>query len=510
MSTPVNAKLLLTLAFLEGSAVMAAELLGAKMIAPFFGSSLYVWAAVMGVTLGGLTGGYYTGGILADKFNKAQSLYWILLTGALFIVVMPVSAEFIMLRMVDAGIRTGILVSCIFFLLPPLLFLGMSSPFVVKLLSQADNVGKTVGSVYAISTLGGIAATFIMGFYVIPKFGLARPALVSGILLGALPLVLLVKQRKWFALLFVLILPLLYSRSNGDMGSSKITVLHYSEGLLGQLLVVDYKDEIMNSNSRILFSNRIPQSVQFNTAEGSFFLPYVKAMTGIATHLDDNARVLLLGLGGGTVANSLTQLKCDVEAVEFDQRMVEISKRYFNMPNLKVTVDDARHFIRTCSNQYDLIIVDLIKGEHFPHHVFTKQAFTELGGLLAKNGLLAINFNGYLEGTSGQAARAILKTLLHCGYKIEVVPTPGSEDERNTVFIASKSEFDLSKKTDDQVDLTRYYFDKSLLNLDPSPVLTDKIPMLNHLNIEASLKWRKGNIAESVKRFSEQGIPVFE
>lgn len=57
-----NQKYLYLIAFIEGGSVMAIELAGAKMIAPFFGTSLYVWASALAVTLGGLTTGYFAGG----------------------------------------------------------------------------------------------------------------------------------------------------------------------------------------------------------------------------------------------------------------------------------------------------------------------------------------------------------------------------------------------------------------------------------------------------------------
>ena len=54
---------------------MAAELLGAKMLAPYFGSSLYVWATVLAITLGGLAAGYFMGGILSYKSKNNEQVY---------------------------------------------------------------------------------------------------------------------------------------------------------------------------------------------------------------------------------------------------------------------------------------------------------------------------------------------------------------------------------------------------------------------------------------------------
>src|ERR1039458_10759485 len=82
-----------SLSFLEGASVMAAELLGAKMLAPYFGTSLYVWSAVLAVTLGGLAMGYFAGGIFSEKKNTERNLYYILLASAIFLIAMPLRSE---------------------------------------------------------------------------------------------------------------------------------------------------------------------------------------------------------------------------------------------------------------------------------------------------------------------------------------------------------------------------------------------------------------------------------
>jgi hypothetical protein len=66
----IQNKLLLCLSFLEGGSLMATELLSARMMAPYFGSSLFVWATVLALTLGGLTIGYFLGGVISTNSKK--------------------------------------------------------------------------------------------------------------------------------------------------------------------------------------------------------------------------------------------------------------------------------------------------------------------------------------------------------------------------------------------------------------------------------------------------------
>src|ERR1051326_9548197 len=99
------------LSFLEGASVMAAELLGAKMLAPFFGSSLYVWSSVLGITLGGLALGYFTGGIISQKANAKSNLFVILLLSAIFLIVMPMLARTVMIHTAGFSFLISILFS---------------------------------------------------------------------------------------------------------------------------------------------------------------------------------------------------------------------------------------------------------------------------------------------------------------------------------------------------------------------------------------------------------------
>lgn len=172
-------------AFIEGGAVMACELLGAKMIAPYYGNSLYVWSSVLGTTLGGLTAGYFVGGYLSEKYPKDKTLLIILSVSTLLFAGMPVISKGIMTATLSMSVQMGSLISCLVFVFPPLACFGMVSPMIIRLISdEVKEVGKNAGTVYAVSTVGGILATFMFGFYIIPYLGLRFGAYFTAALLG--------------------------------------------------------------------------------------------------------------------------------------------------------------------------------------------------------------------------------------------------------------------------------------------------------------------------------------
>lgn len=180
----------------EGGALIAVELMGVKLMAPFYGSSLYVWTAVLGVTVLGLTGGYYFGGIVSERYPSNNALFFIVGLSALLVFALPHSSSLFMSLTSAFDLRLGIVTTCLLFLMPPLVCFGMVGPLVVRLLSdELDRLGKVAGIVYFTSTIGGILAAFFFAFYLIPYVGLKMSSYGTGMALIVLPLIYFTNRR---------------------------------------------------------------------------------------------------------------------------------------------------------------------------------------------------------------------------------------------------------------------------------------------------------------------------
>ena len=180
----------------EGGSLMAVELVGAKLIAPYYGNSLYVWAAVLATTLGGLTIGYYTGGKLSLSQPNIKTMLKIISASAVLVLLMPMISGAVMSATLGLELRTGIVLSCVIFLMPPLIAFGMVGPMAVRLMTtNVENVGKVAGTVYFTSTVGGIATTFLFGFYLIPFWGLKMSAYLTGSALALLPIIFFLSSK---------------------------------------------------------------------------------------------------------------------------------------------------------------------------------------------------------------------------------------------------------------------------------------------------------------------------
>ncbi|HXB41264.1 MAG TPA: fused MFS/spermidine synthase, partial [Bacteroidia bacterium] len=119
MSSSRKTKFFYALSFTEGGAVMATELIGAKILAPYFGTSLYVWTCVMALTLGGLACGYFFGGRLSQKKNHEKILMTIVLLAAAYMCALPLFSPLFLFLAEATSLIPSVLLSSAIVLLPP-------------------------------------------------------------------------------------------------------------------------------------------------------------------------------------------------------------------------------------------------------------------------------------------------------------------------------------------------------------------------------------------------------
>ncbi|PCJ28831.1 MAG: hypothetical protein COA97_00395 [Flavobacteriales bacterium] len=492
---------LLLLSFIEGAIVMGTELLGAKMLAPFFGSSLYVWSSVMAITLGGLAAGYFFGGILSSQKKNVIILYRVLLIAALFTVLLPYTSKIALSIFGLRSLMPAVIASSLLILFPPVFLMGAVSPLIIGNISKnGKDSGRAAGTVYAISTVGGILSTFLFGFYIIPNFGLTIPSIISGLVLGILPLISLLKKKDFKSLLlysFIILLSIfqIYKHLNFNLNhQNKIKLLYKKEGLLGQIMVLDYANDyyfddstLVGQNSRWLYVNRISQTkdnpyARIEKGEERYF-SYVYRFTQLLNNLpNENKNILLLGLGGGSIAKHLTNNGFKVEVCELDARMEQVARKYFGLPkSVNVTIDDARHYIKTHNKKYDAIIFDTFRGEETPHHIITKESLEEVKKILKPKGYLLINSYNFIEGEKGLGLRSIYVTLKNSGFNTSIWSTDDNIGDRNLLFISS---FENHPIYPDYLDLKE-------IDFSDAQVLIDEYPSFELLNSRASLVWRK-------------------
>ncbi len=518
---PNRGSFLTALAFVEGAAVMMTQLAAAKMLAPIHGGSLYVWGSIVGMTLVSLTAGYYLGGLLSLRRSRRNTVLWFMFTAAMLIALMPEIARLLLPASVALDTIPAILLLTTLLLTPALVLLGATSPLIVSLLAERiEDAGRAAGTVYGVSTVGGILGTFAAGFFLIPIWGLNLTAITAAALLAALPLAALLARRHYSsaAMALAVIVALTLRPEPGTHPDA--TVLYQSEGLLGQVKVIDFSYPQANRagtrTDRILFVNGTAQTwIVRDTGEPVW--DYVRHVQSVASLLPEGSRVLLLGLGGGTVALYLKEIGLIVDGVELDARIARIARDYFGLGDSdEVFVDDASHYLRTTDRRYDLILFDVFQAEVPPAHLLTLETFQRLHERLSPEGFFIVNYSGYLSGSTGRGARSIYRTLLEASEQVAVVPTSKDEHARNNLFIASRKPLDFSTPRMPLVvhgqayRLTDLVLDPEAIVLDDAIVLRENRPVLEKLNLEAAARWRRASYDYFTAPLIEKGMPIFD
>jgi predicted membrane-bound spermidine synthase len=468
-------KRLLWLSFIEGAAVMAAEVCGAKLLAPVFGGSLFVWASVMGITLSALSAGYFFGGWLSDRsVRKELALFRVLSAAALFLLFMPVCSHYLVPRLSYLPFLAGVVSSTLLLLFFPVFLLGASSPLFVWLQTRnGEGAGRVSGTVYAISTAGGILATFLTGFWLIPGIGLQATLLLFGSVLFLSNILVL---KVWRPGQGVLLLLFAYLNFQGLSRPEKL--LMASDSMLGHLEV---RDIAVGSPSarRLLSINDIIQT-EMDLAGRHSLSPYVRLIDTLVPVAEGHENALVLGLGGGLAANLLAGKNYRTDGVELDERIIEAARTYFYLSDQVSTFyEDARYFLNHCDRKYSLVLVDIFKGEEQPSHVLTRESLKLLKQRLADSALLLINWHGYTRGEKGLGTAILHNTLRDGGFEVRLCSYSGDEDHRNILFVAGLSPElpHLPFELDEPLPVT------SLVN-------TDDLPLLEKYNARANKAWR--------------------
>ena len=182
---------LLATAFITGACVLIIELMGTRVLAPYFGSGIYTWSALIAVTLAALASGYAFGGRIADRLPRADILYNICLAAGLWTLSTPMLARPLLPIMIQlSDMRIGVLLSSLFLYFPNLFLLGAIGPFVIRLMTtDREVVGSVSGRVFAVSTIGSLLGALATGFVLIPNYGVLAIFAFCGSLLIAVAII---------------------------------------------------------------------------------------------------------------------------------------------------------------------------------------------------------------------------------------------------------------------------------------------------------------------------------
>jgi spermidine synthase len=432
-------------AFVTGAIVMSFEMLGSRYLNPYFGSGIYTWAALISTVLAALTAGYFLGGWIADRTASVGLLGASVLVASLYLLTLPAFSE-PLLELLLAGIddvRTGSLVAAVAILFFPVTLLGVYSPFAIRLMLRSpQHSGVVSGTVYGVSTAGSIVGTLGTTFFLIPMIGTRAITLslgACGVACGVILLALSrLGHRRHVALLIAVLAagatlacPAVRAESLIDE-NVRAAMLKRPDGRIAHV-ESEYNDIYINKRrGELTMSFQLKgwdytESVTNLRDPDDLSLRYAQVMTIATIHPEEPKRILMLGLGGGSISTYLGRFMPEVaiDTVEIDRRVIESAKTYFGVretERVRYLDADGRVFLNRNKQLYDLILLDAYRGGFVPFHLLTKEFYSLIKQRLTPGGAVASNVH---DGT--KLYHSTVKTLGEVFPSLDLYPSGQGE-----------------------------------------------------------------------------------
>jgi spermidine synthase len=420
---------------------MSLEILGSRVLAPHYGSSVYVWGSLITTFLTALAVGYWLGGRLADYLPHPDAVSLILACAA--VLILPAVAwGTVLLSLVSRigwDVRWSALAASLVLFLPSSLALGMVSPFAVRIsASRLEKVGSVSGGFSALSAAGSILGTLLMAFMLIPAFSV--PSLLLG-LAAVLALCALLMMRG----------PMTIVVASLATVACGVTALAYQppRSISGEKILF-YGDTAYHHISvsqmgavRYLRFDNLTQTIYSLDHPNRFFNGYDEGLLLSWALRPSIRRVCQIGLGGGSFARGVDRLVPDatIVSVEIDPAVVEIARKYFayrESPRVRTVVEDGRVFLTRQGEPYDLIVLDAYNSTGVPFHLLTREFFETLRTRLNPEGVFAANFIGGLMGKDARLFWSSYRTIRRQFGQVYVLSpelAAGRKDPKGTVII---------------------------------------------------------------------------
>jgi spermidine synthase len=474
--------------FVCGAVLLGLEIVGSRVLAPYFGSSIFVWGSLISTFLAGLTMGYYAGGFLADRKPRLSTMAGLILVAGVLVAILPVVAPSVnrAVASVDFGPRLNPLLAtlCLFFL--PSVFMGTVSPYAIKLAaSSLATIGNTAGLIYAISTAGSIVGALLTAFYLIQLIGVRSILYSLGVTLIALAILLLLvnratgkrlgKRAATWGILAIL--------CAGLPATAAVKILYEKDSLYHHIIVME------DDGLRTLRFDRLRQSAMDLNEPDRMVFHYTQYLHLAMAFHDHPQRALFIGLGGGSAPRRFHRDYPNllIDVAELDPEVVNVAKRYFmfeESERMKAQAVDGRIFLQKTPHRYDMVFLDAYYADAIPFHLTTREFLKELKAKLTPSGIVVSNVIGSVRGADSKLFRSILKTLETEFAQTYVFPV---EEISNIIVIATQGKDRLSKqevmrrarRLEDegkvQFPLERYAHTYVLekIPMDNVPVLTD-------------------------------------
>ncbi|MEW6302385.1 MAG: fused MFS/spermidine synthase [Verrucomicrobiota bacterium] len=426
-------------AAVTGAVILIVEILGAKMLSPYFGTSHFVWTAQIAVTLVSLAAGYWFGGWLVDRSQKLHRLYFCILGAALYLATTIAFCEPVAYACLRFKLAAGSVLASLFLFFVPLTLLAAVGPFVIRVMtSSVSVVGGQVGRLSAISTLGSVLGTVLIGYVLLPFLpNSVTMYITAGVLVAVASGYFVVakqSQQQMTATVLVALTALLgYGGVRVDNNPNYIlgTQIERRNSDFGLLQVL----ESQSRDTRYYLNDYLTQNTYDPETKKSVSL-FTYMLHGLArvytSTLDD---VLCIGLGVGIAPMNFARDGAKVDAVEINPAVVPLAAKHFGLEpdKLNIIIGDGRYHLNATDKKYDAVVLDAFLGDSSPSHLMTREAFAAMQEVLKPGGVLVINSFGDFSPGRDFFTASLDKTLKAVFKSVRIHHSGGG----NVFFVAS-------------------------------------------------------------------------
>ena len=473
--------------FVSGVASLGLEILAGRIVAPAFGSSIYVWGSIIGVFLAALALGYQRGGERAATRASTRSIVTILLASALYVAGLLALAG-VVVEVTDAFSvppRLAPLLPIAVLFGPPVYLLGLISPYAAELL-EAESAGGASGRIYAVGTAGSIAGAFGTTFLLIPWVDLAVAEAGFGLLLVATAVGLVWNDRRAGSggarragtggrdvtgirgdergqlylrgLLVALAISGGFAIHHNGLAVTGDVVAQAETPYQGLTVVDRSAREVGDDRTvRTMYLDGTPQSATYLEDGRPVAEPYVFDypryfhLAVAMSEEDDLDRVLFVGGGGfsGPRRFVAEYPNVTVDVVELDPVVIDVAKQHFGVeesPRFNVYQGDGREFLEGTNRTYDAIVLDAYRKDRVPFHMATAEFMGLAAEHLDEDGVLVANVISAADGPGSQFYRAEYATMQTAFPHVYAFPTVGGPVVQNVELVATKREAGFSRE----------------------------------------------------------------
>lgn len=407
---------------ITGGCVLVLEVVASRILAPYFGNTTYTFSGIISIILLGLSLGYYWGGQIADRFPYKKIFFLIILISGVFtIFIQIVNFLFIAKIALLFHLTTGPIILSVILFFTPAIFLGMLSPYAIKLQTANKGnlqLGQNVGTLFFFSTLGSIIGSLSTSFILIPHFGVNHIIIGTGsvlIIIGLIGCLGEIKpKRNSIGLILLLLFYILISHQVSSV-NSKVKPIYVSDGMYEQIMIYDgkYQEQparflsLDGANSSAVYKNSSDLAYEYT----QYFEAYKYFIPTLNT-------ALVLGSGGYSIPKAIIEENetVTVDVVDIEPRLKEIASKYFNYKDnsrIITHTGDGRRFLTTSNKKYDLIFIDAFSSHaSIPSHLVTREFFDLTRKHLTNNGVVIMNIIGNPDYERTNLLNSIVKTSL--------------------------------------------------------------------------------------------------